>query len=79
MAAPPPMFLDLFNDATHWDEPAPDYDALILLLGGVASTAAGALAGHSIHASVPPVVANIVAGLPTAVIAHAKMELPGAG
>ena len=25
-------------DATKWDEPAPDYDALILLLGGVAST-----------------------------------------
>ena len=42
MAAPPPVFLDLFNDATKWDEPVPDYDALILLLGGVASTAAGA-------------------------------------
>ena len=42
MAAPPPMFSNLFNDATHWDEPVPDYDALILLLGGVASTAAGA-------------------------------------
>ena len=43
MAAPPPVFSDLlFNDATKWDEPAPDYDALILLLGGVASTAAGA-------------------------------------
>ena len=42
MAAPPPVFLDLFNDATKWDEPVPNYDALILLLGGVASTAAGA-------------------------------------
>ena len=42
MAAPPPVFSDLFNDATKWDEPAPDYNALILLLGGVASTAHGA-------------------------------------
>ena len=42
MPAPPPMFSDLFNDATNWDEPVPDYDALILLLGGVAGTAAGA-------------------------------------
>ena len=41
MAAPPPVFSDLFNDATKWDEPVPDYDALILLLGGVVSTAAG--------------------------------------
>ena len=36
------MFSDLFDDPTHWDEPVPDYDALILLLGGVAGTAAGA-------------------------------------
>ena len=42
MAAPPPVFSDLFDDATKWDEPVPDYDALILLLGGVASTAHGA-------------------------------------
>ena len=42
MAAPPPVFSTLFDDATKWDEPAPDYDALILLLGGVASTVAGA-------------------------------------
>ena len=44
MAAPPPVFSDLFVDASKWDEPVPDYDALILLLGGVAGTAAGALA-----------------------------------
>ena len=42
MAAPPPVFSDLFDDATKWDEPVPDYDTLILLLGGVASTTAGA-------------------------------------
>ena len=42
MAAPPPVFSDLFDDATKWDEPVPDYDALILLFGGVASTAHGA-------------------------------------
>ena len=42
MAAPPPVFSDLFNDAAKWDEPTPDYDSLILLLGGVASTAHGA-------------------------------------
>ena len=42
MAAPPPVFSDLFDDATKWDEPVPDYDALILLFGGVAGTAAGA-------------------------------------
>ena len=42
MAAAPPVFSNLFDDATKWDEPVPDYDALILLLGGVASTAAGA-------------------------------------
>ena len=41
MAAAAPMFSDLFNDATQWDEPVPNYDALILLLGGVAGTAAG--------------------------------------
>ena len=42
MAAPPPVFSDLFHDATKWDKPVPDSDALILLLGGVASTATGA-------------------------------------
>ena len=42
MAAPPPMFSDLFGEATQWDDPVPDYDALILLLGGVAGTATGA-------------------------------------
>ena len=42
MVAPPPVFSDLFDDATKWDEPVPDYDTLILLLGGVASTTAGA-------------------------------------
>ena len=42
MAAPPPMFLDLFGEATQWDDPVPNYDALILLLGGVAGTATGA-------------------------------------
>ena len=42
MAAPPPVFSDLFDDATKWDEPVPNYDALILLLGGVASTVGGA-------------------------------------
>ena len=42
MAAPPPVFSDLFDDATKWGEPVPDYDALILHLGGVASTAVGA-------------------------------------
>ena len=34
MAAPPPVFSDLFNDPTKWDEPAPDYGALITLMGG---------------------------------------------
>ena len=38
MAAPAPTFSDLYGDATQWDEPVPDYDALILLLGGVAGT-----------------------------------------
>ena len=47
MAAPPPMFSDFFNDATNWDEPVPDYDALILLLGGVAGTALVNLARRS--------------------------------
>ena len=47
MAAPAPMFSDLFNDAVHWDEPVPDYDALILLLGGVAGTATGAPAVYN--------------------------------
>ena len=42
MAAPPPMFSDLVGEATQWDDPVPDYDALILLLGGVAGTATGA-------------------------------------
>ena len=42
MAAPAPTFSDLFGDATQWDEPVPDYDALILLLGGVAGTTTGA-------------------------------------
>ena len=42
MVAPPPVFSDLFNGPTKWDEPTPDYGALILLLGGVASTAGGA-------------------------------------
>ena len=42
MAAPAPMFSDLYGDATQWDEPVPDYDALILLLGGVAGTTTGA-------------------------------------
>ena len=42
MAAPAPMFSDLYSDAAQWDEPVPDYDALILLLGGVAGTTAGA-------------------------------------
>ena len=42
MAAPAPTFSDLFGNATQWDEPVPDYDALILLLGGVASTTTGA-------------------------------------
>ena len=42
MAAPPPMFSDLFGEATQWDDPVPDYDALILLLGGVPGTATGA-------------------------------------
>ena len=42
MAAPPPMFLDLFGEATQWDDPVPDYNALILLLGGVAGTTTGA-------------------------------------
>ena len=42
MAAPPPVFLDLFNDPKKWDEPVPDYGALITLLGGVASTATSA-------------------------------------
>ena len=41
MAAPPPMFSDLFGEATQWDDPVPDYDALILLLGGAPGTAAG--------------------------------------
>ena len=36
MAAPPPLFSDLYGDATKWDEPNPDYNALILRLGGVA-------------------------------------------
>ena len=39
MTAPPPLFSALFADAAQWDNPAPDYDALIVLLGG---TAAGA-------------------------------------
>ena len=30
------------SHATKWDEPVPDYDALILLLRGVASTTTGA-------------------------------------
>ena len=47
MAAPAPMFLDLFSDTVHWDEPVPDYDALILLLDGVAGTAAGAPAVYN--------------------------------
>ena len=42
MEAPPPVFSDLFDDAAKWDEPTPDYEALIQLLGGVASTVAGA-------------------------------------
>ena len=41
MTAPPPIF-GLFNDPTKWDEPTPDYGALISLIGGVASTAHGA-------------------------------------
>ena len=45
MVAPPPVFSDLFDDATKWDEPVPDYDALILLLGGVASTVQGGQIG----------------------------------
>ena len=44
MAAPPPLFSDLYGDATKWDEPNPDYNALILRLGGVAGTGAGAVA-----------------------------------
>ena len=39
MAAPPPVFSDLFNNPMKWDKPTPDYGALIQLLGGVASTA----------------------------------------
>ena len=42
MAAPAPMFSDLYSDTNQWDEPAPDYDALILLVGGVAGTTTGA-------------------------------------
>ena len=42
MAAPAPTFSDLYSDAAQWDEPVPDYDALILLLGGVAGTTTGA-------------------------------------
>ena len=32
MAAPPPVFSDLFNNPTKWDEPTPDYGALITLM-----------------------------------------------
>ena len=42
MAAPAPMFSDLYSDTNQWDEPVPDYDALILLVGGVAGTTTGA-------------------------------------
>ena len=42
MAAPPPMFSNLYADASKWDEPDPDYTGLITLFGGVASTVAGA-------------------------------------
>ena len=42
MAAPLPVFSDLYHDATKWDDAAPDYAALILLLSGVAATGAGA-------------------------------------
>ena len=42
MAAPPPLFSTLYDDPTKWDEPTPDYGALIALMGGVAGTAHGA-------------------------------------
>ena len=38
MAAPPPLFSDLYNLPAKWDEPTPDYAALILRLGGTAAT-----------------------------------------
>ena len=37
------------------------------------------LACHSINTSIPPIVAHIISGLSTAVIAHTKMKFPGAG
>ena len=38
MAAPPPLFSDLYNLPAKWDEPTPDYAALILRLGGTPAT-----------------------------------------
>ena len=80
MAAPPPVFSDLFDDASKWDEPAPDYDALILLLGGVASTAHGAPALYD-RAQMMSGLANLarrsptlIAFCPADVVAHARMR-----
>ena len=64
MAAPPPVFSDLFDDATKWDEPVPDYDALILLLGGLASTTTGAPALYD-HAQTTSGLANLARCSPT--------------
>ena len=64
MAAPAPTFSDLFGDATQWDEPVPDYDALVLLLGGVASTATGAPAVYD-RATTMTGLANLARRSPT--------------
>lgn len=48
MAVPPPLFSVLYMDGgTKWDETAPNYGALITLMGSTPGTAHGAPAIYS--------------------------------
>ena len=61
------MFSDLYADASKWDEPDPDYNGLITLFGGVASTAAGAPALFNRNQTATGLV-NLATRSPTVVV-----------